>query len=552
MSLTDQSLSQPKYYEKKFQSMDQEFTGFKEMLEEIGEYILPRRGMFKNDSKPQGSDFAGRHDLILDPYATRANRTLGAGMQGGLVSPSRPWFRLGLLDDDLEKFGPVKRWLYNAERIMYKVFAKSNFYNQIHTVFEEEGGFGTAVLFQEEDFKSIVNFSVMTAGTYRLANGADGMVNTIGREIWMQAHQMIEKFGEDRVSQNVRDTYKNNPFEWFQVLHFIEPRKPKNPFHIDAGNMPWASVYLDPKNDLVLMDTGYKDAPFAAPRWNTVGMWPYGLGPGADVRGSVKMLQEMHKSVIMALHKEIKPPMAVPSKFKGVLSLIPDAVNYVDVQSNDKIGPLYQVQLNIANVLQYVQAIQDSISKDYYNDLFLMIAAADKTMTATEVAERHEEKLLLLGPTIERQEKELLNVTLDRHYTICEERGLFPDPPPELENQELKFEYISLLSQAQKLITAQSINAHMTMLERVGQIDPNAVIANTDFIEMLATHADVVGVPPKISRSSDESREFLSGLQRQQEEEKAAAQAMEAAKTVGQVTGGGGDQIQQLAQTLGI
>lgn len=552
MPIQDQSLSQPKYYEKKFQSLDQEFTGFKTMLEEIGEYILPRRGMFKNDSKPQGSDFAGRHDLILDPHATRANRTLGAGMQGGLVSPSRPWFKLGLLDEDLQKFGPVKRWLHDAEKIMYKVFAKSNFYNQIHTIFEEEGGFGTAVLFQEEDFNSILNFSVMTAGTYRLANGADGMVNTIGREIWMQAQQMVEKFGYDRVPENIRNSYQNNPFEWFKVLHFIEPRKPKNPLHIDAGNMPWASMYFYPQDDLVLADTGYQEAPHAAPRWNTVGQWAYGLGPGADVRGSVKMLQEMHKSVIMALHKEIKPPMAVPSKFKGVLSLIPDAVNYVDVQSNDKIGPLYQVQLNIANVLQYVGAIQDSISKDYYNDLFLMIAAADKSMTATEVAERHEEKLLLLGPTIERQEKELLNVTLDRSFSICQNRGLFPEPPQELAEQELKFEYISLLSQAQKLITAQSINAHVTMLERVGQFDPSAVMANTDFIEMLVTHANVVGVPPNISRSADESREVLAGIQERQQQEQAAAQAMEMAKTVGASGAEQAGQLEQLSNVLGV
>jgi len=238
----------------------------------------------------------------------------------------------------------------------------------------------------------------------------------------------------------------------------------------------------------------------------------------------------MQKAVIMGLHKEIRPPMAVPSKFKGVLSLIPDAVNYVDVQNSDKIGPLYQVQLNLQNLLVYIESLHDSISKDYYNDLFLMIAAADKSLTATEVVERHEEKLFLFGPTIERHEQELLNPLNVRVFNICLRAGLIPEPPEQIEGAQIKVEYVSLLAQAQKLVTTQSLNAHVTMLERVGQFDPDSVMATTDFIELINSHSDVVGVPPKITRTKEEAEEFLNGIKEAREEQAQAEQAMELVK----------------------
>jgi DNA-binding IscR family transcriptional regulator len=45
----------------------------------------------------------------------------------------------------------------------------------------------------------------------------------------------------------------------------------------------------------------------------------------------------------------------------------------------------------------------------YYADLFLMLANDDRSnVTATEIAERHEEKLLMLGPVLERLHNEML------------------------------------------------------------------------------------------------------------------------------------------------
>jgi hypothetical protein len=49
--------------------------------------------------------------------------------------------------------------------------------------------------------------------------------------------------------------------------------------------------------------------------------------------------------------------------------------------------------------------------------------------TAREIDERHEEKLLALGPVLERTNDELLDPIVDRAFALMEAAGLIPPPP---------------------------------------------------------------------------------------------------------------------------
>jgi hypothetical protein len=55
-----------------------------------------------------------------------------------------------------------------------------------------------------------------------------------------------------------------------------------------------------------------------------------------------------------------------------------------------------------------------------------MIATGEWKMTATEVAERHEEKLLMIGPVLERISNELLYPLVETTFTHMMEAGLVP------------------------------------------------------------------------------------------------------------------------------
>lgn len=521
-----------KKYTGRWKELDDQFTNWESLFKDVKDYILPRRGFFL-DRQGKPNDVVKFSDKIIDGTATRANRTLGAGMQGGLASPSRPWFRLTLEDQDRADFGPNKEWLQQAEDKMYKTFAGSNFYNEIHMGFEEQGGFGTAPLMQEEDVDTIVRFRLFTAGEYRIACDARGVVDTLYRRFWMQARNMVNMFGEGVVSDSVKSAANSSKKDdWFEVLHAIQPRESRNPNMIDARNMPYESMWMEFNggDGKFLRRSGYHEFPVATGRWSAVGQTPYGLSPGHDILGDAKMLQELAKGLIKAIHKKVDPPMKVPSKFKDVLNLLPGATNYVDVGKGDAVGALYEVNVALSEMMTIIQDTRSQIERGYYNDLFLMIVNQNQAqpITATEVLERHEEKLLMLGPTIERQIHFVLDPTITRNFNIHMRNGLFPPPPEDLDQQPIKIEFISVLAQAQKIVAAQSINTHLTMIERIQAIDPDSALASTDFLELLATHADIVGVPANISRTKDESEAILQAIIEQkqliaQQEQAAAA-----------------------------
>ena len=111
---------------------------------------------------------------------------------------------------------------------------------------------------------------------------------------------------------------------------------------------------------------------------------------------------------------------------------------------------------------------------------------------------------------------ELLDVIVNLTLAKGLSSGAIPPPPPELSEAEYKIEYISLLAQAQKLITAQSMHAYLAMAERVAQLDPFTVY-KTNWDEFQDQYGDMVGLPAKVMNDSE-----VPEAMRQQAQEQAA------------------------------
>ena len=78
-------------------------------------------------------------------------------------------------------------------------------------------------------------------------------------------------------------------------------------------------------------------------------------------------------------------------------------------------------------------------------------------MTATEIVERHEEKLLMIGPVIERLHNELLEPLIDRTFAYLVKANALPPAPPELQGMDLSVEFVSILAQAQQAKIAKDL-----------------------------------------------------------------------------------------------
>ena len=165
---------------------------------------------------------------------------------------------------------------------------------------------------------------------------------------------------------------------------------------------------------------------------------------------------------------------------------------------------MYEVNISVAELAQDIMETQELIKQAFFSDLFLMLANSDRrNITAREVAERHEEKLLMLGPVLVRIHDELLSPLIERTFGIMLRGGLFPPIPDELKGMELKIEFVSLLAQAQKSLGVQAIDEMAGFVANISALDPNAR-HKLDINEVIDARAEALGVPPNILRTNAE------------------------------------------------
>lgn len=500
---------------------------------EISDLVLPRSGRYFLDDVNKGQK---RHNQIYDNTGTRALRTLAAGMMAGMTSPARPWFRLTTSDPNLDESSGVKQWLADVQRIMQMIYAKSNTYRALHSMYEELGAFGTASCIIQDDFKNVLHINTLTAGEYALATNYKGEVNTLFREFKMTIGQLVGEFGKANCSTSAQNLFDQGALDkWVTVLHCIEPRKDRDPNKRDAKNMAWRSVYFEAGGDShkVLRESGFKHFPALSPRWATSGGDVYGNSPGMEALGDIKQLQHEQLRKAQGIDYKTKPPLQVPTSVKNhELDTLPGGVSYVDTASpNGGIRTAFETNLDLSHLLMDIQDVRERINKSFYADLFLMLANSNNPqMTATEVAERHEEKLLMLGPVLERLQNEILDPLIEATFAKMVGSGIVPPPPPELQGMELNVEYVSMLAQAQRAVSTNSIDRFVGNLGAVAGIKPE-VLDKFDADKWADAYADMLGIDPELIVPSEQVAMIRQQRAQQQAQMQQAAMMQSGAET---------------------
>ena len=127
---------------KRYEALKTERSAWVVVWKQLAEYILPRR--FRDT--PSLRNKPAPNEKLINNTPTQAARTLAAGLMGGLTSPARPWFRLGVPDIQTAQLGPVKEWLDKVENILREVLIRSNVYNGLASIFQDLGTFSTAAM----------------------------------------------------------------------------------------------------------------------------------------------------------------------------------------------------------------------------------------------------------------------------------------------------------------------------------------------------------------------------------------------------------------------
>lgn len=511
--------------------------------QQVSEYIDPIRGRFDRSRTPNSPAKRSRKKIINDT-ATRALRTMAAGMMSHMTSKSRPWFRLTLADNAMAEMADVRVWLDLVGNIVRDTLAKSNFYKAMPVVYTEDGMFGISAMLVLEHPTEVVGFYPLTCGTYAIGLNDQQQVDTLWRCYTRTAKQLEERYGQEKLPQPVKDALRNDRVDQvFEVQSLFEPnpdaRPGMGPLGLQAA--PYRAyrevVWMDCGNDTdgVLHIGGHYEFPAVVIRWNPVGGDVYSTSPALDALGDIKQLQYLEGKKLELIDLQATPPLGLPDSLRntGEGSLRPGAKTYLPATAGREAAtPLYTpdpraVQMLAAEIREVEARIQDAF---FYN-LFLMLATLDdRDRTATEIAERREEKAAVLGPSLEAVTDEGLDPIVIRTYKILERAGRLPPPPEALDGAPIKIEYTSILAQAAKAHGTASIERVLNFAGAAAGLVGPAVLDKLDPDQMIDEYADRVGVPVSVIRSDEAVEETRQARQQQEQMQQLAMMAQPAAQ----------------------
>ena len=540
----------------------------------IAQYLNPRRSLWLSnggvDQPVPNSMVRGLpvNQAILDPTATYAMQVCAAGMMSGLMSPSRPWFKLGPGVKNFPLDTEAKLWYEEVEDRVYKVFAESNFYDSAAVMFKDLVSYATGPMLIYEDVEDVIRCQNPVVGEYYLLVGPTGRIEGFIRQYVLTVSQCVEQFGIENCPPDVQELFrqKDSALEReIVVAHIIEPNfaiqrynQPK-PFGKIKGDYTWREVYWKwgASTPKPLSIRGFHELPFISPRWQVNGNDPYGTDcPGMVALGDIMQLQQETRRKGELLEKLVRPPLNASIELKNQpSSILPGHATYTSDPKSKGMFPIFEVDpQGLPGITADIQLVQMRIKSGFFNDLFMMLANATKDMTAFEVAQRQQEKLQVLGPVIERFNNEGASPAITRTISIMQRKRLLPPMPRSLIGVPMEIKYISMLALAQKAVATAGIERVMTVTLKVATEGQKPEILDLlNWEEGIREYGDQLDVSHKLFNDEKQVAQ-LRAVRAQQMKQQQAAQAAThtipalagAAKDVAGIDVGGGINAAQL------
>lgn len=537
----------------------------------LAESILPRRyhWLIVPNTMTRGLAING---AIKDPTGAQAVRVCTAGMRSGIMSSSRPWFKI---KTGLRNFKPDREaelWFADVQDRIYRVFSGSNYYQSATQMFEDLTVFGTAPKLMYEDRETVIRCYNPCAGEYYLGAGSDFRINSFYRTFVLTVIQCVQMFGLENCGPDIQGLWENkgSSLETEVIIaHAIEPNFAANMpgqapnLGVVPGNFTYREYFWlwGQNSPKPLSVRGFRDKPFIVPRWATTSNDAYGRSPGMDALPDILQLHMMTVRQAEAIEKMVRPPMLASLALKNQpSSILPGRVTYVeDVSKGMK--AIYDIRMDLQHMTALIEKIEGRVQKWFFNDLFQMMDNIQgvQPRNEMEIAERRGEKLQVLGPVVEGITNELAD-DLRRVIGIMKRRGLLPPMPRSLHGVPLEIEFDSMIAVAQRAAETAAMERGMTVTTNLKKEFPDQHPedrVNVD--DWLQRYLEKSNFPITAMRGDDEFKQIRADRAKAMAAAKAQAEAAQtathtlpavagAAKTASEIDVGGALNALQVMQ----
>lgn len=527
-----------KLIDKRYQKSLEERRLWEDLWQEIATYVLPRKSNINIERFPGQKQTKD----IFDSTAPNALELLGASVYGSMTPSSVRWFSLKMRQKQQNEVDDIREWLEEAQDMMLLAYRQSSFNLAVNEFLIDVAGFGTgAMLVEERKGPASFNgfqFTTLAPGKYSIAEGNDGSVDTLWREFKLPLRLIMKR--EWKLSPDMMAAKKDNKIDAeYEIIHVVLPREDFDSRKVDSENMPYASIYYDKKQKVLLNESGFREMPALVARWAKTSGETYGRGRGHIALPDIKTLNKAKELELGAWAKMVDPPLYVlddgvvgnVDTRPGELTVVRD-LNAIREQT-------FNPRFDLTNLK--ASELKDSIRKSFFSDLIILRDGPQ--MTATEVLQRTQEVQRLLGPTYGRFEHEFLNPFIERTFSLMFYAGALPPLPEALEqllaegDANIDIEYEGPLAMAQRSQDTQAIQQLIALGNALAQAtgDSGALdILKVDSAMRESGH--VWGARSSVLRSEEELAQFKAAKQQAAQAAAEATEKRENAKALGTMT----------------
>lgn len=450
-------------YVQKLESRDANWASLRE---ELAELFLPNRQGFLGD-EVDGNE---RMDRILSSAPLLARRGLATAVSTMLRPPGRMWFSCQAFDDQLNMSPAVRQWCEIVTSITYDAMYDPRAHMEANLAQADDDlvTFGTAIVRVGWDVaaKHLKYKTHSLAGTFLLCDAVGEINGAVIKYPDYTLRQIIERFGEKNLTEQMRGDLNNSTRpdleKKYPLLHTCIPAKDAARFGITVKpGFEYVSVWTSIKCRQHLDVGGYYDFAYLTPRWDTASGEIYGRSPAMLALNDARLLQAMTEDFIEAGHLALRPPTySAVDMINGPLELWAGGhtqVNMLGMQGNAE--PIRAMQLGALpqGIADFMSAVEQRIGAAFFRDILELPSARDKDLTATEINARLDQYMRQAAPVFSRIEHNYNAPHVNRVFSILSREGRFPDPPPELQGQPLKFTYESPIKVARDKAEAMKI-----------------------------------------------------------------------------------------------
>jgi len=401
---------------------------------------------------------------------------LASGMTNYLTPYTSKWISLRPINQQLLRDKEVMAWMQAAEEEVSYILANSNFYTNMPSFFKSSGVYGTSVLMFEDDADSIIRFHNIPVRDIYIVDDHRGKPFKYFIDVEYTAEQAITRFGMDKVSQDLRDTYNRGEVsKKYKFIYYVGPRENRDIRKKDKANMPIEALWIDTVNGNILSEEGYETMPMVAHRFEKRPFISYGYSPAMKALPMARMLNTIAETTLRAAMKATDPPLAMPNNaFIAPLNYNPRAINYYNsgIKPGEDIAPIGNygnVQVGMAEIEYYTKQVRATM----YNDVFVAFDQLTQRMTVPEVMERVNEKMTLLGPAVGRAMSDVLIPIVDKTIATAYKAGRLPKLPDSMMNDpRYEVAFTSKLAQAQKQASLNNLTTAMGIVGQMAELKP--------------------------------------------------------------------------------